>query len=120
MERTQIKEYVGQLSWDQPEETQQRAIRALSALAPDERRWVLNSMRKDTWENTVQVIANAGYPGNQAVLPDLFWLLQDLNWPGSAQTMTLLASLEERFCSRCWKRRSGRQTGRRMLCGLAG
>ena len=94
MEHTQIKEYVEQLSWDQPEEMQKRAIRALSTLAPDELRWVLNSMRKDTWENAVQVIANVGYPGNQAVLPDLFWLLQDLNWPGSAQAMTLLASLD--------------------------
>ena len=90
MVEIEIKDLVSKLSWEYPKEEQQKAINQLSVV--DERYFGLlfNKNLKETWENVVVVIEKIGCPKNEFFIPELLWLLQDVNWPGSMHAIDVL------------------------------
>lgn len=85
MERMQ--QHVCALDWHLVEETQQEAIEWLVKYIPREQLSLLLSphTEKSCWQNAVQVVARIGYTENEAALPHLVELFQDLNWPGAQE-----------------------------------
>ena len=75
------------LDWHLAEETQQEAIEWLVKYIPREQLSLLFSphTEKSCWQNAVQVVARIGYTENEAALPHLVELFQDLNWPGAQE-----------------------------------
>ncbi|MCD8157802.1 MAG: DUF5071 domain-containing protein, partial [Clostridiales bacterium] len=47
------------------------------------------------WQNSVYVIRKIGFPRNKLLLPNLIWLLQDINWPGALISIDVLADIEK-------------------------
>ena len=94
MERMQ--QHVCALDWHLVEETQQEAIEWLVKYIPREQLSLLLSphTEKSCWQNAVQVVARIGYTENEAALPHLVELYQDLNWPGAQEAELYLQTLE--------------------------
>ena len=90
MNEIEIKDLVSKLSWKYPKEEQNKAIDQLSVV--DEQYFCLlfDKNLKETWENVVFVIEKIGFPKNEFFVPELLWLLQDVNWPGSMHAIDIL------------------------------
>lgn len=85
-----IKDLVSKLSWEYPKEEQSKAIEQLSVVDEQYFDLLFNRKMKETWENVVCVIEKIGFPKNEFFVPELLWLLQDVNWPGSMHAIDIL------------------------------
>ena len=85
-----INELVSKLSWEYPKEEQQKAINQLSVVDEQYFGLLFNKKLKETWENIVIVIEKIGCPKNKYFIPELLWLLRDVNWPGSMHAIDIL------------------------------
>lgn len=85
-----IKELVSKLSWEYSQEEQNKAVDELSDMEEKYFALLFNRNMKETWENAVLVIDKIGVPKNEFFTPELLWLLQDVNWPGSMHAIDVL------------------------------
>lgn len=85
-----IKDLVSKLSWEYPKEEQNKAIDQLSVVDEQYFEQLFDKNKKETWENIVLVIDKIGVPKNEFFIPELLWLLQDVNWPGSMHAIDVL------------------------------
>ena len=85
-----IKDLVLKLSWKCSSDDQYKAISELSVMEEKYFCLLFNKNLKDTWGNAVLVIDKIGVPKNKFFIPELFWLLQDINWPGSLHAIDIL------------------------------
>ena len=90
MNEIEIKDLVSKLSWEYPKEEQNKAIEQLSIVDEQYFYLLFNKNLKETWENIVIVIEKIGFPKNEYFIPELLWLLQDVNWPGSMHSIDIL------------------------------
>ena len=90
MNEIEIKDLVSKLSWEYPKEKQNKAIDQLSVVDEQYFYLLFNKNLKETWENIVLVIEKIGFPKNEFFIPELLWLLQDVNWPGSMHAIDIL------------------------------
>lgn len=90
MNESLIKDLVSKLSWEFPKEEQNKAINQLSIVDEQYFPLLFNKNLKATWENVVIVIEKIGIPKNEFFIPELLWLLQDVNWPGSMHAIDVL------------------------------
>lgn len=90
MNEIEIKDLVSKLSWECPKEEQSKAVDQLSVVDEQYFGLLFNKNLKETWENIVLVIEKIGVPKNEFFIPELLWLLQDVNWPGSMQAIDVL------------------------------
>lgn len=85
-----IKDLVSKLSWECPKEEQNKAIVQLSVVDEQYFELLFDKNQKETWGNIVLVIERIGVPKNEFFIPELLWLLQDVNWPGSMHAIDVL------------------------------
>lgn len=90
MYEIEVKELVSKLSWEYSLEEQNKAIDKLSDIEEKYYELLFNRKMKETWENAVFVIDKIGVPKNEFFIPELLWLLQDVNWPGSTHAIDVL------------------------------
>ncbi len=90
MNEIEIKDLVSKLSWEYSLEEQNKAIDKLSDIEEKYYELLFNRKMKETWENAVFVIDKIGVPKNEFFIPELLWLLQDVNWPGSMHSIDIL------------------------------
>ena len=95
MNKDDIIKYVHKLDWSYPVETQNKAIDISSKIDEEYVSFIFDKNQKSTWENAVRVIREIGFPKNKPLLPNLVWLLQDINWPGALEAMEILSSIEK-------------------------
>lgn len=92
-----IKKYVNNLDWTKPANVQEEAILYLSSVDPQYQSFVFDKEQKHTWENAVRIIKNVGYPKNKDNIPQLIWLLKDVNWPGALDAIDILKELDRKL-----------------------
>lgn len=92
----QMEQSIRALDWHLAEETQLKAVEWLVTNIPREQLSLLfwPHTEKSCWQNAVQVVTRIGYPENEAALPHLVELFQDLNWPGAQEAELYLRTLE--------------------------
>ena len=95
MTREETAHLVTELDWSQSKEVQNRAISALSKTEESNYDLLINKDMKFTWKNAVKVIKNIGYPKSKSLIPDLIWLLLDINWPGALEAVELLSKVDK-------------------------
>lgn len=96
MTREETSKLVKELDWSQPKSVQEHAIAALTKTEESNYDLLLNKDMKFTWENAVKVIKNIGYPKNKSLIPDLIWLLLDVNWPGAWESVEMLSKIDKK------------------------
>ena len=111
-ERSMVRMFMDQLSWDATAEEQELAISRLAVeLFPWEYIYLVllnndivfsdgthNSFHirrtwKSRWENAAKTIVQIGWPKVDIIIIPLFYWLLDPNWPGSELICTFLMSL---------------------------
>jgi len=93
-----ITELIQNLSWSLPDDVQKNAMEKVKNFitASDADMLVLPLWKigKSTWHNAVNVVEALGYPKNKKAMPSLIFLLQDTNWPGASQGMSILSKID--------------------------
>lgn len=88
--------YVSLLHWDTPLYLQLEAIEWLAEHVRGEQLCELfNITGKMEWSNVVRIVQRIGYPDNEAALPKLVELFQDMNWPGAIEALRYLQTLDK-------------------------
>lgn len=95
MTREETAKLVTMLSSEYPESVREQAAEALSYTDESNYDLLINKSMKRTWRYAVKVIKNIGYPKNKSLIPDLIWLLLDINWPGSVEAVELLSKVDK-------------------------
>ncbi len=94
-----IKQKVLELDWNQPLSVQQNAMDYL--LKTEDKYlhllFVFDGKYKFTWENSMEIISEIGFPRNKILLPRLIYLLQDINWPGARKAVEILKSCDKKI-----------------------
>ena len=88
-----VKEIIKKLSWNFPENIQQEAIDNIVNLCIKENINLYDFFMetdKSSWLNYCKVVEVIGNPKNVTAIPALLILLQDTNWPGSMEALSLL------------------------------
>ena len=97
IEQDEIISLVNKLNWNFPEYEQKDAIKILKNIVhEDDYDLLIISGHKYTWPNTVEILKEAGYPKNRKALPSLILLLQDINWPGAREGMSVLKESDKK------------------------
>ncbi len=87
-----LSETIKQLSWDLPQTVQDEAVREICrTISLAEVHLLLDKSQKTTWHNVTLILEKLGVPFIHQAIPDLLWLLQDLNWPGAQNSLALLS-----------------------------
>ncbi|MBQ7011413.1 MAG: hypothetical protein IJN63_06870 [Clostridia bacterium] len=95
--KSDINEAIEKLDWSYALPDQNSAVALLSSMSEQyDTQLIFDKKRKCTWENAVKVIELIGYPKNAALLHNIIWLLQDVNWPGALHGIEILAALDKR------------------------
>lgn len=87
-------EYISKLSWNKPKAEQKEAALFLSQVEDWDYKNCITSSNKDVWEELVQVISKRKKEEIKEMLPDLLFLLKDLNWPGALKAFEIVGSLK--------------------------
>lgn len=88
--------YVPLLHWDTPLYLQLEAIEWLAEHVRGAQLCELfNITGKMEWPNVVRIVQCIGYPDNEAALPKLVELFQDMNWPGAIEALRYLQTLDK-------------------------
>jgi len=95
MDKNDIIKYIHDLDWSRPIEVQNNAINILAKTDEEYISLIFDKNLKSTWENVVKIAKRIGFPKNKVLLPELVWLLQDINWPGAAEAVKILSSIEK-------------------------
>jgi hypothetical protein len=95
MSLNNVDELVKDLDWGLPTEVQENAFNSLKAMTSLDTGKLINWNMKGTWENTVLLIDEIGYPSNKQSLPCLLELLQDMSWPGAIQSINVLKKINK-------------------------
>ncbi|TXK80683.1 hypothetical protein [Paenibacillus sp. N3.4] len=86
-----LKICLDDLSWSKSEDVQSKAIKHLIDNITDE---FIPSLIKDTgkdcWDNAIEIIKNIGITRTEFAIPWLIFLLKDLTWPGSLESINIL------------------------------
>ena len=88
-QRDEIIQLVQDLETGLPEEVQKNSIEKILKIVDDYDLLILAG-HKHTYPATVQLLKDVGYPKNKKALPSLVLLLQDTNWPGAVEGMSVL------------------------------
>lgn len=94
MNKEEIIRYIDNLSWENSETLQLKAIARLEQIDEDSVSLLIHPFKKSTWSNAVTVIQNIGFPKNRYAIPGLIGLLQDVNWPGAWEGINVLSAMD--------------------------
>lgn len=95
MNKDELYKQIKDLDWSKTKETQNQAINKLISDTTINSYDIIQVDLKCTWENAVSVLKEMGYPRNKNALPKLIWLLQDINWPGSMQSIEVIKEFDK-------------------------
>ena len=114
VEREHIRNKVDMLSWDASDDDQQHAIDYLSKhMLPTEYIYLIFAgsygienlsgnpscvkycIDKSKWGNAAETIIKIGWPNIEPIIIPIFYLLLDLNWPGSLSIYNYLLTLPQ-------------------------
>ena len=82
--------YSYNLNWNLPKTIQDEAKEFLSQIPTEQLPLIFQKYAKECWENAVDIVIPVDYPENKAVLPKLYKLFKDLNWPGALKSLDYL------------------------------
>lgn len=88
-------EYINQLSWIMPKTEQDKAVSFLSTVNDWDYKDCIICSQKDVWENLVKVISKRKKEEVKSLLPDLLYMLKDLNWPGALNAMNIIKTFSQ-------------------------
>lgn len=97
MDTERVKELLKSLDWNFPPEIQQNAIDILSKVDETYYPLLFDWSSKSTWENSVKIVKQIGFPQNKILLANLFTLLQDINWPGANSAINVLKDIDKQY-----------------------
>lgn len=86
--------YIELLSWNTPKALQEEAINFLINAEDCDMRGCIKNTQKDVWNNIVLIISKRSVSDRINCLPDLLFLLKDLNWPGALKALEILKSMK--------------------------
>ena len=96
-QRDDIISLVCKLHWDMSEDVQNCAIETIKeTVSEDDYDLLILSGYIFTWPNVVKILKEAGYPKNIKALPSLILLLQDINWPGAVEGMSVMRGADRK------------------------
>ena len=97
-QRDEIISLVCKLHWDMPESVQKDTIKTIrEKVDEDDYDLLILSGYIFTWPNIIEILKEVGYPKNRKALPSLILLLQDLNWPGAREGMSVLKEADKNY-----------------------
>ena len=77
-----------------PEKIQEENVKLLvNAKDYDNRKFIMDDRADWNWHYKARVLLLRGYPRVKDVIPELYYWLQDINWPGADVIMELLSTL---------------------------
>lgn len=84
---------LGYLSWFQTEEKQEIAIQKLIKHKEKLFDSLITKSAKDQWHNAVKLIGKLEYSDQVRMVPQMLFLLQDVNWPGAVEATKIMESI---------------------------
>lgn len=81
------------LSWHQPEEEQELAIVSLIRHKENFINSLITELSKDQWHNAVKLIGHLDYSDQVRMIPQMLFLLKDMNWPGALDATRIMENL---------------------------
>lgn len=94
MNISELRDNIKKLDWSSPKTS---CIAVIDSLIADYSVNPYDLIQKDmkgTWEKAVLILNKIGYPRNKRALPKLIWLLKDINWPGSKESIEVLKKFD--------------------------
>lgn len=89
-----LEELLDGLSWYQPQEIQDDAIKSLLNIDDRNLKSLAQPGDKSCWENAAIVLEKIGFPRIKPIIPDLMRWLQDINWPGALRVFEIIKNIE--------------------------
>lgn len=86
--------YIELLSWNTPKILQEEAINFLINVEDWEISGCIKNTQKDVWDNILLIISKRSLSDRINCIPDLLFLLKDLNWPGALKALEILKSMK--------------------------
>lgn len=90
-----LEKLLNSLSWYLPEEEQEIAIEELVKY----KHYYLNSLitktGKHQWFNAIRLIRKLNYSDQLELIPQMLFLLKDLNWPGANEAVELMIQMNK-------------------------
>jgi hypothetical protein len=96
MNSNEINVLIEKLSWNMPEDVQNKAIDLLKNIDDEKIGMLVQPIGKPCWENAAIVLKKIGYPRIKQVIPKLLEWLQDMNWPGACIILDLLQTIDKK------------------------
>lgn len=93
-----LNNLINNLNWNLPLNRQIEAIDSIILMFNQDNidlYELFEKLGKNSWLNYCQIVKQISYPQNKSAIPALLFLLQDLNWPGSAEAMEILLSIQK-------------------------
>jgi hypothetical protein len=81
------------LSWYQPEEEQEHAIQKLIMNKDRFINSLITGSTKDQWLNATKLIGRIEYSDQVRMVPQMLFLLRDMNWPGALEATRIMGNL---------------------------
>ena len=81
------------LSWYYPEEQQEQAIQKLIIHKKKYVNSLITQSSKDQWHNAVRLIGHLDYSDQVQMIPEMLFLLKDMNWPGALDATRIMEGL---------------------------
>jgi hypothetical protein len=94
MDTIEIKEHIGNLSWDMPQYIRDYAVNQLVNINDKEIHLLLQPISKSHWEGAALALKKIGYPRVKGIIPGLLEWIQDMNCPGAQEIVDLLVTID--------------------------
>ncbi|MDQ6421773.1 DUF5071 domain-containing protein [Paenibacillus sp. LHD-117] len=89
-----LKILLSSLSWSCTEEEQSKAIFQLVQFKEKLFDCLITESGKDKWENCIKIISQFEYQDKVKMIPQMLFLLKDMNWPGAIESVNLMLGME--------------------------
>ncbi|NOU88671.1 DUF5071 domain-containing protein [Paenibacillus sp. LMG 31460] len=89
-----VKLLLSSLSWNRPVEEQTYAVKRLISLKDKISDCLITYTSKDQWDNCMKIIIELDYQDQVRMIPQMLFLLRDMNWPGAKEACNLMKNMK--------------------------
>ncbi|MBA2937060.1 DUF5071 domain-containing protein [Paenibacillus sp. CGMCC 1.16610] len=88
-----VRKLLSSLSWNRPIEEQSMAVEKLINLK-EFFEGLITQTSKDQWDNCMKIINEMEYHDQVRMIPQMLFLLKDMNWPGASEAYNLMLKMK--------------------------
>jgi len=89
-----VRNLLSSLSWNRPAEEQSKAVEELIKIKDKILNCLITYTSKDQWDNCMKIINKLKYRDQVKMIPQLLFLLKDMNWPGAREAFNLMRNMK--------------------------